>query len=307
LLEEYGIGWRHSGHEEGTIVVSTRAALTRGRRVVAGLIVAGVALAVPALTVVAYNKTNPFVVTFDKQPSGTVSCTADVLITATFVGVETGQPGGPGVPVTWNIKKSPSAEDTVTPATSTTDAQGRVSTTLSFGPAEGQRTVRAIAAGFPNTTTVSCAGGVATPTPSPTPTATATPTTTPTQGPTSTPTATPTATNTADGATPTPSATPGGSGSIAPSTAVAPSALPSAVPPTLATTSPEPSASASEAPSEAPTTAASAGSDASPQPSPPVSPDGPAVTSNVDLFVPAVLIGVLVVGGSAAFVLMRRR
>ena len=176
-------------------------------RLLAGLI--------PALFMVAqvqgYVGQNPYVVDMSVS-AGTVRCDGQVRIVATVRDSETGVLV-PGQRVLWDFKKRLAAGDSVKPASTVTDEKGQTTVTVTFGNAEGNRVVRAMIASWPNTTQVSCAGGVTQPTPSPTPTPTPTrtpgptPTRTPTRTPTTRPTQTPTTTPTrtpAPGATSTP-------------------------------------------------------------------------------------------------------
>ena len=122
----------------------------------------------------AYVGQNPYVVQM-RGPNGPVRCDETASVTATVTDVASGNLV-PGQAVKWDFKNSPSGGDKVTPKTSVTDNNAKTTVTVSFGPVEGQRTVRATIASWPTTIKVTCQGGVAPPNPTPTPTRRPTPT-----------------------------------------------------------------------------------------------------------------------------------
>lgn len=199
------------------------------RRHAAALLLVVSFLVVPFAASHAYVGQNPYVVHLD-GPSGIVRCDSSAVITATVRNAETGEVVA-GQEVIWDVKVPRSPGDSVSPTRSVTNDRGKTSTTLRFGAAEGERTVRATIATWPATIDVTCQGGVPTPspmpppTPSPSATPTATPTASPTEPSTPTPTpppnlVTPTATllqPTGPGETGVPSTTPGLSESPTPS------------------------------------------------------------------------------------------
>lgn len=75
-------------------------------------------------------------------PSGTVSCADDVTLTATVVDTGTGSPVAEQI-VTWELSDGAAEGDSLSGASSVTDAQGQASVRLSFGDASGTRVVSA--------------------------------------------------------------------------------------------------------------------------------------------------------------------
>jgi hypothetical protein len=130
----------------------------------------------------AYVGQNPYAVEMH-APSGAVRCDGQAQVTATVRSVETGVVV-PGQAVLWDFKSNVSSGDRVAPRRTVTDENGKTTVTVTFGAAEGRRTVRAMIANWPNTTKVTCAGGVPNPTPRPTPSPTPRPTRSPTPRPT---------------------------------------------------------------------------------------------------------------------------
>ncbi len=128
--------------------------------VFAGLVFAGLF----ARGAEAYIGQNPYAVHLD-GPAGVVSCQSQVVITATVRDAETGVLVSHQA-VEWDIKVSLSPGDRLSDRSTVTGADGKTSVTLSFGPAEGTRTVRATISTFPATIDVTCRGGVPAPTPS---------------------------------------------------------------------------------------------------------------------------------------------
>ena len=77
-------------------------------------------------------------------PTGQVQCDTTYALKATVIG--NSGTGVPGKLVSWLIVSSPSgATDTLSPASSTTDASGVATTTITFGGVVGSRTIRATA------------------------------------------------------------------------------------------------------------------------------------------------------------------
>lgn len=148
---------------------------------------AALLVALSAVTASAYVGQNPYVVHL-AGPSGSVRCDSTVTITAT---IRTAATGGlaAGQQVIWDVPASPSGADWVSPRTVLSDAHGQAATTLTFGPAEGQRTVQARIADWPATIKVTCQGGVSLSTSKPT--ASARPITSPTAPTPATPLPTP--------------------------------------------------------------------------------------------------------------------
>lgn len=145
-------------------------------RFLAGL--AGVAMAM-AMTATAFGYSGQVLGTISVAgPSGTLKCNVPLTVTATLLDVA-GQPFT-GETVTWAITSSPSSADRVNQATSTTNASGVATTTVTLACVAGNRTVTATsgeisagavlaitAAGLPRTTTLSDngpAGGLPIPT-----------------------------------------------------------------------------------------------------------------------------------------------
>lgn len=252
------------------------------------------ALLIPGVS--GYVGQNPYAVTME-GPSGAVSCQSDAVITATVRGADDGKVVV-GQSVDWDIKASPSADDRVSPRTSITDNHGKARVTLSFGPVDGERIVRARIATWPATIHVSCTGATSTPTPTPTPTSTPTHAPTPTPTPTPTATATPSPTEPPTPTTPTVTATPVPTTTVtlAPGTPVAVSPSPttataSVAPPTVAGAVPTATAQVA---TTGPTPIASAARVS------PTSGLGP------DLVPVAAVVAVVVVAGGLLFVYARR-
>jgi len=298
--------------------------LTARTRLLVGTLSALVFVLISIASVHAYIGQNPYIVEM-QGPSGAVQCDGEAKVTATVRDAESGVLV-PGQAVHWDFKTRLASGDAVKPATTVTDENGQTSVIVTFGPVEGRRTVRAMIANWPTTTTVTCQGGVsATPSPSPSPTRSSTPsptrssTPTPTPSPTSPPTPPPTA-----GATNSSSAT--GSPSLPPSASPGQQPDPETPSPSLAS----PNGSAGPA-TAAPTQTIAASGEAAPATSPP-SPSGstqpssaiagetpvPALTgpSNPELpglridFPTIALLGIVALEagvGAAAFVLLRRR
>lgn len=268
-------------------------------RLIASLVIVTCALALPATGTRAYIGNDPYIITLKANPPGDVTCTDTVLVTATVRAADTGNPQQ-GQAIHWEFKTAQSTQDVMSPATSVTDNNGKTSSTVHFGPAEGQRTVRVYAIpDFPETINVSCHGGLPSPTPSPT--------RSPTPSPTPRVTPSPTSTATAGGSsTPTPagSGVPSPSGPPLPTTSELPGASPTSA---LSTTASAASPTASDFPAGS-GSIASAGSPG-PSASPAVTPgDQPGSSATGDLALPGALLILLVllVGGSAAFMYTRR-
>jgi hypothetical protein len=112
----------------------------------------------------AYVGTNPFVVTF--SGSGSVSCSANAVITATVRDAHNGKPVGFQT-VQWSFKSTQSPRDRISASVTKTNNSGHTSVTISFGPVSGARKIVASAGGFANITGVACNAAVATASPKP--------------------------------------------------------------------------------------------------------------------------------------------
>ena len=88
-----------------------------------------------------------------------VKCDRAAKITAKVVEAETGDPIENQI-VQWSLVASPSSGDGFSAASTATNANGKASVQLFFGPVAGQRVVRASAFGSSPTITVRCAGGL---------------------------------------------------------------------------------------------------------------------------------------------------
>jgi hypothetical protein len=91
-----------------------------------------------------------------RAPHDAVSCKETVTITATVRDTLTGERAA-SVSVNWGIHSSPSAEDRLSHRLTATNARGRTSVTVSFGPKAGNRTIYVfVLPNFPNAVTVRC-------------------------------------------------------------------------------------------------------------------------------------------------------
>ena len=88
-----------------------------------------------------------------------VKCNRAATISAKVVATETGKPVNRQI-VNWSLAQSQSSGDGFNAASTLTNAKGKTSVTLTFGPAAGPRVIRASAAGSSPTITVRCAGGL---------------------------------------------------------------------------------------------------------------------------------------------------
>ena len=88
-----------------------------------------------------------------------VKCDRSATITAKVVLTETGEPVGKQI-VRWSLAQTQSAGDGLSAASTITNANGKTSVKLIFGPAAGKRVVQASIAGGAPTITVRCAGGL---------------------------------------------------------------------------------------------------------------------------------------------------
>jgi hypothetical protein len=257
----------------------------------------------PIAGVFGYVGQNPYVVQM-RGPNGPVRCDGTAKVTAKVTDVASGNLV-PGQAVHWDFKKSLSNGDKVAPKSTVTDNNAETTVTVSFGNAEGQRTVRAMIAAWPTTIKVSCQGGVTPPDPTPTPTRRPTPTPDDTPKPARTPE--PTETQPSE---PSPNNSPGTS----PST-VAPGTVEPSPTPSLAPSTPEQTAAPSTAsPTDtAPTVSPDAGEPTSEPGSVPV-PTMTPYTPQVIGQEPAMgmtafgLIGLVgLVSGVVTFLLLRKR
>jgi LPXTG-site transpeptidase (sortase) family protein len=88
-----------------------------------------------------------------------VKCNKAAKITAKVVSVKTGKPIKNQI-VRWSLTQSPSSGDGFNATSTITNAKGRTTVQLSFGPVEGKRRVQASAFGSSPSITVRCAGGL---------------------------------------------------------------------------------------------------------------------------------------------------
>ena len=88
-----------------------------------------------------------------------VKCNRAATITAKVVGTESGKPLANQI-VRWSLAGTQSSGDGLNAASTVTNARGKTSVRLVFGPAAGPRTVRASIAGTSPTITVRCSGGL---------------------------------------------------------------------------------------------------------------------------------------------------
>ena len=249
----------------------------------------------------AYVGQNPYIVHLG-GPSGNVRCDAQPRITATVRAFDTGALVA-GQVITWDMQQSPTTGDSVSPTRTVTDSNGKAVVNLSFGPAEGERTVRAIIIpGWPETITVTCRGSVVTPPPTiaPTPTPQST---TPPLTPKPSDNLTPAPSTVSSPSIPTASpATSQPSNTGQPTMSVG---VPTGAPGEVATPSPL----SSETPngSATPSSPGPSPAEALPSNSPGVTPPGQP-SSSLDL-VPIGLLGLVGAGvaGAAAFLFLRRR
>jgi hypothetical protein len=116
--------------------------------------------------VAAYIGQNPYDVHLS-GPSGKVSCSRDVVLTAS-VRDSSSHKAVAHQTVKWDVRQSPSSADRLSRTSTSTASDGKTSVTLSFGSAEGARTIRASVAGFGTNLVVRCSGA-ARPGPTPTP------------------------------------------------------------------------------------------------------------------------------------------
>jgi hypothetical protein len=137
---------------------------------------------------VAYIGENPYIVRLSAPRE--VGCDETVTITAKVRSSDTSDPAVEQT-VLWDLKTSLSPDDTVSPASTSTDSEGTTSAVLTFGQIEGQRTVRVDIATWPTTIRVSCVGALLAVSPSPSASATVVPTVAPSATPTAAPTAAP--------------------------------------------------------------------------------------------------------------------
>jgi hypothetical protein len=282
-----------------------------GRVAAFGFIVA-VLLAAPLSLTRAYDGNPTFLIDLVAKPHATGSCDATVTITATMRDRETGNLAV-GEAIHWSFDSSPSAEDQLSPKTSITDSDGKASTTLSFGPVPGPRTVAAEPVPDSHRTIqVDCQGTNRTPrpTPSPTPKPTPTPTPKPTSRPTATPTPRPThsvqPTATAPGSTPTPTAS---ATAMATPTSVASLPLETPVPTATPSAQPTdtPTAAAATATAGAVATVEPTGAPSVPPTSSVVSPYDAPDSGNTGDTTPVALLGLLMVGISVVGIVVVAR
>jgi hypothetical protein len=136
----------------------------------------------PLGAAVAYIGDNPYIVKLSAPRD--VACADTVTISAKVRSSDTSDPAI-GQLVFWDLKAALSPHDTLTPAETTTDSEGRTSAVLTFGQVDGERTVRVDIATWPTTIRVTCTGAVAAVSPSPSASAIAT--SSPTVAPSATP------------------------------------------------------------------------------------------------------------------------
>jgi hypothetical protein len=250
----------------------------------------------PVAGVVAYLGQNPYAVQL-KASDKEASCADEVTITATVRSSETGALIA-GQTVNWDFKVSVSDDDELSAQRTVTNENGKTKVTVSFGPVEGSRTVRATIASWPATIKISCQGGL--PTPAPTPQATPKPTPQATPKPNATPTASHPSVNP-------PSASP------TPSPSATPTTPPTTTPGQTATPSPEVTPTPSLAPSatDAPTSPPTAPATSAPTVTPAATPDATALPADPDTTLTAglapVLFIVLVVAGLGGLLVFARR
>jgi hypothetical protein len=249
----------------------------------------------------AYVGQNPYIVHLDAS-SRQARCDSQVQITATVRDAETGNLVQQQS-VDWDLKVSRSPGDSVFPARTITNEQGQATTTLRFGLAEGERTVRATIREWPATIDVSCQGGV--PVATPTPQSTPRPTATATTAPTSTSTARP-----PESVTPSPPVTATETPGVDPSGTPIGTQVPSQTPTPSPVSSSQPGQSPVASPDVLPTGADGLPVTAAPSSAPsarPASPGSVSTPSTPDMASLAVL--ALIAAGLAAlgFVVVRRR
>jgi hypothetical protein len=133
-----------------------------------GILVAIVAGLTSLLTtpVAAYIGQSPYDVNLN-GPSGTVPCSRDVTITASVRDASSHKAVG-GQAVKWSITQSQSSGDRLSRSSGSTASDGKTSTTLSFGSAQGTRQITATVAAFKYRLLVKCSGASG-PGPTPTP------------------------------------------------------------------------------------------------------------------------------------------
>ena len=92
-------------------------------------------------------------------PGRTVKCDRTVRVSATVLSADDGSPIRRQV-VRWSFAQSQSSQDRLSDTQTTTDARGRTSISVSFGPVAGARRVTASASIVSPTIEVRCAGGL---------------------------------------------------------------------------------------------------------------------------------------------------
>lgn len=124
-----------------------------------GLVLAmGLLAALPLADTSAYINQPPVQILLS-GPSGVVRCGEPVTIRATVVGTATGNPVKSQI-VTWDLVQAQSPADRLSARRTLTNARGRTSVTLTFGPVAGPRLVSATVTIVSPTISVSCAGGL---------------------------------------------------------------------------------------------------------------------------------------------------
>lgn len=119
-----------------------------------------VALLLPLLAPVAHAYINqPPVQIMLSGPGRVVRCGEPVTIRATVVGTATGNPVKSQI-VSWDLVQTQSSADRLSARRTLTNARGRTSVTLTFGPVAGARLVSATVTIVSPTISVSCAGGL---------------------------------------------------------------------------------------------------------------------------------------------------
>ena len=117
--------------------------MNRRNRLFAGL--AGAAMAL-AMTATAFGYAGQVLGTMSVAgPGGTLKCNVPITVTATLLDVN-GIPFS-GEPVTWAITSTPSSADRVNDTSTTTNANGVTTTTVTLACVAGNRTVTATSAG----------------------------------------------------------------------------------------------------------------------------------------------------------------
>jgi hypothetical protein len=92
-------------------------------------------------------------------PAATVKCNEKPLVTATVLESGTGQPIADHT-VFWELVETQHAGDSLSDTETMTNASGMTTVMVTFGPAPGQRTVRATADDAHGDLVIRCAGGL---------------------------------------------------------------------------------------------------------------------------------------------------